>query len=351
MSVIRAKVTNESHTAQEAGALRFPPKDRKSGETTTLEVEASSTMFAQIDAREALSVEVLGTSGASTVDGPQDEERARIDRELVKEAQDAVREDNDSLSGAEVSDNARLRATQLGVDLTNVEGTGPGGQILLQDVRRYVASNHPYEPSVPPDGTFQATTDVRAGALPPDGFHAQVRPGDGDDPAQGGTGKPAEEGSSMEGVKVNDQGRDVTRPYGGFVTPIAAEDDDQPEATPDPDYVKGVVENAEDPEETKVTEKASGGFAREPVGTGRTGEQPRDDHSVGGSDGAGNAAPIEEPDAQGERQADGDVDATEKARERADEYGIDLAGVEGTGSEGRITVEDVERAKKERDGE
>jgi pyruvate/2-oxoglutarate dehydrogenase complex dihydrolipoamide acyltransferase (E2) component len=37
-------------------------------------------------------------------------------------------------------------------------------------------------------------------------------------------------------------------------------------------------------------------------------------------------------------------DATEAARQKAQELGVDLSQVEGTGSEGRITVKDVQSA-------
>jgi pyruvate/2-oxoglutarate dehydrogenase complex dihydrolipoamide acyltransferase (E2) component len=40
----------------------------------------------------------------------------------------------------------------------------------------------------------------------------------------------------------------------------------------------------------------------------------------------------------------GNVDATERARERAQELGVDISTVEGSGTNGRVTVEDVEKA-------
>jgi pyruvate/2-oxoglutarate dehydrogenase complex dihydrolipoamide acyltransferase (E2) component len=50
------------------------------------------------------------------------------------------------------------------------------------------------------------------------------------------------------------------------------------------------------------------------------------------------------------RQADqphSKVEATPAAERRAEEVGVDLSRVEGTGSGGRITVKDVQRAAKE----
>jgi len=41
------------------------------------------------------------------------------------------------------------------------------------------------------------------------------------------------------------------------------------------------------------------------------------------------------------QQAQEELDATEAARQKAEELGVDLSQVEGTGAEGRITVKDV----------
>ena len=41
---------------------------------------------------------------------------------------------------------------------------------------------------------------------------------------------------------------------------------------------------------------------------------------------------------------EGDVDATQGALEAAEELGVDLAEIEGTGAHGRITKSDVEAA-------
>jgi pyruvate/2-oxoglutarate dehydrogenase complex dihydrolipoamide acyltransferase (E2) component len=46
----------------------------------------------------------------------------------------------------------------------------------------------------------------------------------------------------------------------------------------------------------------------------------------------------------GEDDADDDPNATKAAKERAEELGVDLANVTGTGLNGRITVGDVEDA-------
>lgn len=65
--------------------------------------------------------------------------------------------------------------------------------------------------------------------------------------------------------------------------------------------------------------------------------------------------PNEHPDAtqQGDGSTQGDterrVEATEAAERKAQELGVDLASVEGTGSDGRITATDVENAHRQTD--
>jgi pyruvate/2-oxoglutarate dehydrogenase complex dihydrolipoamide acyltransferase (E2) component len=44
-------------------------------------------------------------------------------------------------------------------------------------------------------------------------------------------------------------------------------------------------------------------------------------------------------------------EATEAAVRKAQELGVDLANVEGTGSDGKITVKDVEDAAKDKEGD
>lgn len=48
--------------------------------------------------------------------------------------------------------------------------------------------------------------------------------------------------------------------------------------------------------------------------------------------------------ARGEQGSAGGVTATEAAKRKAQELGVDLSGVEGTGPGGRITIKDVQGA-------
>jgi len=68
-----------------------------------------------------------------------------------------------------------------------------------------------------------------------------------------------------------------------------------------------------------------------------------------GGDNAALQAAIEGPDEQEDarepaEEETAEVEATEAARKKAAELGVDLAGVEGTGAGGRVVVRDVQKA-------
>ncbi len=53
---------------------------------------------------------------------------------------------------------------------------------------------------------------------------------------------------------------------------------------------------------------------------------------------------VSEPQVGGEEESEDGPNATEAAKRKAEELGVDLSQVEGSGSEGRITVKDVTSA-------
>ncbi len=64
-------------------------------------------------------------------------------------------------------------------------------------------------------------------------------------------------------------------------------------------------------------------------------------------EGAGIESPQAEPVLAEEEDVPEDLEVTEAAQQKAEELGVNLENVEGTGSEGRILVKDVEEAARE----
>ena len=109
--------------------------------------------------------------------------------------------------------------------------------------------------------------------------------------------------------------------------------------------LKGKLEDISSDLEGALERQGGGTTQRvgELVGGGRGGEggseatQRAGEVAGGTTDQAGEGA-------QGEQESAGDVAATEAARRKAEELGVELSGVEGTGPGGRITVRDVQAA-------
>jgi pyruvate dehydrogenase E2 component (dihydrolipoamide acetyltransferase) len=66
---------------------------------------------------------------------------------------------------------------------------------------------------------------------------------------------------------------------------------------------------------------------------------------------AGSSTDNDESAAEEDVEAESEVKATPAATRKAKELGTDLSMVEGTGSDGRITVRDVENAAEEEEEE
>jgi pyruvate/2-oxoglutarate dehydrogenase complex dihydrolipoamide acyltransferase (E2) component len=82
--------------------------------------------------------------------------------------------------------------------------------------------------------------------------------------------------------------------------------------------------------------------ALEHQGSGAGGELPGG--ADGGSEVTGGTTDHAEQGVRGGRESVGGVATTEAARREAEELGVELSGVEGTGSGGRITLRDVQAA-------
>ena len=81
------------------------------------------------------SVQQLGNR-LDRVEGKLDRLLAALEGAQNGEVTEAVAETNGSATEVSATDAARRKARELGVDLSEVEGTGNGGQITVEDVRR-----------------------------------------------------------------------------------------------------------------------------------------------------------------------------------------------------------------------
>ena len=73
------------------------------------------------------------------------------------------------------------------------------------------------------------------------------------------------------------------------------------------------------------------------------GEEPRGDQEDQGKQEGGETQEPDRPD----RESAGEIEATDAARSKAEDLGVDLAQIEGTGSGGRIIARDVQQAAKQ----
>jgi pyruvate dehydrogenase E2 component (dihydrolipoamide acetyltransferase) len=89
----------------------------------------------------------------------------------------------------------------------------------------------------------------------------------------------------------------------------------------------------------------AGGDSADPPAEAMSGDAPGTSRA-----GIGRATPADQIGAKTALPATGGVPATPRARRLAQEHGLDLSTVVGTGSEGRVTDEDVQRAVTERSG-
>lgn len=130
--------------------------------------------------------------------------------------------------------------------------------------------------------------------------------------------------------------QDVAVPYDATASTEA--NDDEAAATQAEPAEETPAETS--PETTTETTKATDAAEE------RAGELDIDLSSIEGTGAEGNIT-VEDVEKAAEEQ--GKVVATEGAEEKATELGVDLSNVEGTGAHGRITVEDVEKAARSND--
>lgn len=190
---------------------------------------------------------------------------ARIEESLDEAQKNVANLDTEQLrrqGEVEASDAARREARELGVDLTEIEGTGSGGRIIIDDVK-----------------SFAETTE--------------------DNVAEKNEEEPkASEAAERKAEELGVDLKQVTGSgYEGMIT------------------VKDVTNSAVGEEETTEHAGQAAGLVDDAVGQA--------EQALSGGDGSG------EPQ------------ATNAARRKAEELGVDLSGVKGSGAGGLITIKDI----------
>jgi len=182
----------------------------------------------------------------------------------------------------DATDAARREARERGVDLTEVEGTGTDGRITVDDVRTYAESS------------------------------------------QGGV-EDTVEAATEEAVKASDAARRRAEEMGVDLSQL--------EGTGSGGLIT-----------VKDVTSAAGGAAQQATGTARRATGQATDavgQTVAQADGAVDQAQQQAGDVAGGDGDEGPPKATNAARRKAEDLGLDLSQIQGSGAGGLITIRDV----------
>jgi pyruvate/2-oxoglutarate dehydrogenase complex dihydrolipoamide acyltransferase (E2) component len=178
----------------------------------------------------------------------------------------------------DATDAARRQAREQGVDLTEIEGTGTDGRITVDDVRTYA------------------------------------------EPKQEEAGDTAEQ-VTEEGVKASDAARRRAEEMGVDLSQLEGTGSD------------GLIT-------VKDVTSAAGGTAQQAAGTARQAAGQATGQAVAQADGAVDQATQQAGDVAGGNGDEGPK-ATNAARRKAEDLGLDLSRIQGSGAGGLITIRDV----------
>lgn len=282
--------------------------------------------------------------------------------ERIDEARDTVANlDTDKIrrqGEIEATDAARREADERGVDLTQVEGTGSDGRIIVSDVveaaealedgEEGAAGEAAQEAQQQAEQAVQGAQDTAGQAADQAGQVAgqvQEAAGGAAQQAQDTAGQAADQAGQIAGQATGQAGQAAGQVQGTVdgLTGDGQEDGGGPLGGVT-DQVGQVAGQAQD---------AAGGAVQQAQGTAGQATDQAGQAAQGVRDAAGGAtqqaqetvgyAAEQAQDTAG--QATGAADgskATNAARRKAEKLGIDLSTVEGTGSGGLITIQDVE---------
>lgn len=211
----------------------------------------------------------------------------------------------------DATDAARREAKKLGIDLTQVEGTGAGGRIVVWDVTELAggesADQADQAEQVEEDTAGRAQQTGRAATQGPRATDAARR-------------KAKEAGIDLSEVEGTGSGGNITV---DDVTSLAESSKDQ--------ATKGAGQAAQAARDTAEQ------VAQQAQAAGQVGQIARQAQQATGE--SAEKATDQVQDAT-DRGSEGPK-ATNAARRKAEEMGVDLTEVEGTGSGGLITLKDV----------
>ncbi len=227
----------------------------------------------------------------------------------------------------EATDAARREAKERGIDLTKIEGTGSDGRIIVSDVVDAAEAMEEGEDGAAGEAAQEVQQQAAQGVQDTAGQatdqagqavgQAQDVAGQATDQAQDAVG-----GATQQAGQAAGQAQDAV---GGLVG--GGQEDGGGPLGGVTDQVGQVAGQAQDAagQATDQAQDAAGGATQQAQETvGQATEQAQ--QAAGQATGAGEA---EEPR------------ATNAARRRANEMGVDLSTIEGTGSGGLITIQDV----------
>jgi pyruvate/2-oxoglutarate dehydrogenase complex dihydrolipoamide acyltransferase (E2) component len=261
--------------------------------------------------------------------------------ESISEAQKNVANlDTDQIrrqGEVDATDAARRQARELGVDLTKIEGTGADGRIIVSDV---VEAAEAMGDGAAGEEAVQQLQDAAGGATQ----QAQDTAGQVAGQAQQAAGQATDQVGQVAGQaqdaaggaaqQVQDTAGQVTGQAGQAVQGVQ-------------DTVGGLTGGGQ--QQGGGLGGALGGVTDQ-VGQVAQGVQDTAGQAAQqGQQAVGQAAQQgQQAVGQAAQQAGGgqqqQPDATDAARQKADELGVDLSQVQGSGANGRITVRDVQAA-------
>ena len=266
----------------------------------------------------------------------------RITADDVKKVAETM-EDGDAGEEPKASEAAKRRAEELGIDLSQVEGTGSGGQVTVKDITSL--SEEAMDQATGQAGQVAGQAQEAAGGA---AQQAQDAAGQVAGQAQQAAGQAADQAGQVAGQATDQVGQVAGQAQDAAGGATQQAQDTAGQVT---DQAGQAVQGVQDTV-GGLTGGLAGGQQQEGGGGGPLGGVTDQVGQVAGQaqQAAGQAAgQAQETAGQAAQQAgqatggDGaeEPKVTNAARRKAQELGVDLSTIEGTGSGGLITMKDV----------